>query len=96
MEKVGAFLAEHPETVPAVTAAITHPTPASYCGLTYHGIHAFGFVADDGSVRHGRYHLMPDGGDQSLTDEEASAKSPDYLREDLQAALRRAERDSAA
>src|SRR5437764_3926639 len=41
-EKVGAFLAEHPETVPAVTAAITHPTPASYAALAYHGIHAFG------------------------------------------------------
>src|SRR6476646_2090020 len=49
MEKVGAFLAAHPETVPAVTAAITAVTPASYATLTYHSIHAYRFVAADGS-----------------------------------------------
>lgn len=83
MEKVGAFLAEHPETVPAVTAAITHPAPASYAGLIYHSIHAFGFVAADDSVRYGRYHLVPDGGQETITEEEAAAKPPDYLREEL-------------
>jgi len=89
MEKVGAFLAEHPETVPAVTAAITHPTPASYCGLTYHSIHAFGFVAADDSVRYGRYHLVPEGGEETLTEEEAAAKSADYLGEELKTRLER-------
>src|SRR5437764_15050088 len=85
MEKVGAFLAEHPETVPAVTAAISHPAPASYAGLTYHSIHAFGFVAADDNVRYGRYHLIPDGGDETISEEEAATKSPDYLREELEA-----------
>ena len=50
MEKVGAFLGGHPETVPAVTAAITAPIPASYAQLTYHAIHAFRFVAPDGTA----------------------------------------------
>ena len=45
MAKVGAFLGEHPETVPAVTAAITPPIPASYAQLTYHALHTFKFVA---------------------------------------------------
>ena len=89
MEKVGPFLAEHPETVPAVTAAITHPTPASYAALTYHGIHAFGFVAADDSVRYGRYHLVPEGGEATLTEEEAATKSPDYLREELESRFER-------
>jgi catalase len=89
MEKVGAFLADHPETVPAVTAAITHPAPASYAGLTYHSIHAFGFVSADDSVRHGRYHLVPEGGEQTITEEEAAAKPDDYLREELAARLQR-------
>src|SRR3954453_14796716 len=66
MDKVGAFLAEHPETVAGVTAAITHPAPASYAGLTYHGIHTFGFVAADDSVRYGRYHLVPENGEQTI------------------------------
>lgn len=83
MDKVGAFLAEHPETVPAVTAAITAPTPASYAQLRYHALHAFGFVASDGTVRHGRCHFEPEAGEDSLTDEEAAQRSPDYLAEEL-------------
>src|SRR4051794_2793328 len=85
MDKVGAFLAEHPETVAGVTAAITHPAPASYAGLTYHGIHTFGFVAADDSVRYGRYHLVPERGEETITEEEAVAKPGDYLREELAA-----------
>ncbi len=81
--KVGAFLAEHPESVPAVTAAITHPTPASYAALTYHALHAFGFVASDDTVRYGRYHLVPDGGEEILDEEEAAGKPADYLRDEL-------------
>ena len=86
-EKVGAYLAEHPEGVAAVTAAITHPTPASYAGLTYHSLHAFGFVAADDSVRYGRYHLIPEKGDQTISEEEAAAMPPDYLRAELEERL---------
>jgi catalase len=83
VEKVGEYLAAHPEAVPAVTAAITHAIPASYATLAYHGLHAFGFIAADGMVRYGRYHLVPSGGEASLTEEEAATQSPDYLREEL-------------
>ena len=89
IEKVGAYLAEHPEGVAAVTAAISHPAPASYCGLTYHSIHAFGFEAADGTVRYGRYRLVPEGGEETITEEEAAAKPPDYLRDELAARLER-------
>src|SRR5437763_5587310 len=82
IEKVGAYLAEHPEAVAAVTAAISHPAPASYAGLTYHSIHAFGFVAADDTVRYGRYHLVPEGGEETITEEEAAMKPPDYLGEE--------------
>jgi catalase len=81
--KVGAYLGEHPEAMPAVEAAMTHVIPASYATLTYHGLHAFGFVADDGSVRYGRYHLFPQVGDEALTDEEAAGRAPDFLRDEL-------------
>jgi catalase len=83
MERVGAFLAEHPETVPAVTAAITAPTPASYAALTYHGIHAYRFVAADGPARHGRYHFVPEAGEAALTADEAAARDRDYLGAEL-------------
>src|SRR5260370_30825781 len=59
MAKVGAFLGEHPETVPAVTAAIAAPIPASYAQLTYKALHAYKFLAPDATVQAARYHLIP-------------------------------------
>ena len=87
MEKVGAFLAQHPETVPAVTAAITAPIPASYAQLTYHAIHAFNFVAADGSARAARYHFVPAAGEAAISDDEAASKPEGYLRDELQERL---------
>jgi len=83
IERVGGFLAEHPEAMAAVNAAITHPIPASYATLAYNSLHAFGFVNADGTVRYGRYHLVPDEGEESLSDEEASVRSRDFLRDEL-------------
>jgi catalase len=83
LAKVGAFLEQHPETVPAVTAAITHPIPVSFTTLAYSGLHAFGFVAADGRVRSGRYRWVPEAGEAGLSDEDAAARSPDYLRDEL-------------
>lgn len=83
MDKVGAFLAEHPETVPAVTAAITAPTPASYAQLRYHALHTFRFLAPDGAVRHGRYRFEPAAGEASISEDDVAGRSPDYLREEL-------------
>jgi catalase len=83
LDKVGAFLAEHPETVPAVTAAMTAPLPESYARLAYHALHAFQYVAADGSRRAGRAHLVPDAGEASISDEDAAARAPDYLHTEL-------------
>ena len=80
---MGAYLEQHPEALPAVMAAMTHPIPASYASLTYHGLHAFGFVAADDTVRFGRYHLVPDGGDASISDGDAAALTADFLRDEL-------------
>src|SRR3954453_7535663 len=87
MAKVGSFLGEHPETVPAVTAAITLPIPASYAQLTYNGLHTFKFVGADGTVTPARYHFVPAAGEASITDDEAAARSDDYLRDELDARL---------
>jgi catalase len=83
MDRLGQYLAAHPEAMPAINAAITHPIPASYALLTYHALHAFGFVAADGHTRYGRYHLVPDEAGTDLTDEEAATRSADYLRDEL-------------
>jgi catalase len=82
VERVGAYLAEHPEALPAVTAAIAHPFPASYAGLTYNSLHAFGFE-NEREARFGRYHFVPEQGEEILSEEEVATRSPDYLREEL-------------
>lgn len=87
MAKVGAFLGEHPETVPAVTAAITLPMPDSYALLTYNAIHSFKFVAPDGTVRPARYHVVPATGEASISDEEAATRGEHYLRDELEERL---------
>ena len=83
MERVGGYLAAHPEAMVAVNAAITHPIPASYAALTYNSLHAFGFVNVHGAVRYGRYRLVPEQGEESLSDDEAAARPPDFLRDEL-------------
>jgi catalase len=83
MERVGGYLAEHPEALAAVTAAITHPIPSSYATVTYNSLNAFGFVNADGAVRYGRYRLVPDQGEASMSDEEAALRPPDFLRDEL-------------
>ena len=83
LERVGAYLGEHPEAMAAVNAAITHPIPASYATLTYNGLHAYGFVNADGVVRHGRYRFVPDRGEESLSDDDAAGRPPDFLRDEL-------------
>ncbi len=83
VERVGAYLAEHPEALPAVTAAMTHPLPASYAGITYNSLHAFGFEGESGT-RFGRYHFVPEHGDESLSEAEAAVHAPDYLSEELE------------
>jgi catalase len=87
LARVGAFLGEHPEALPAVEAAITHPIPASYAGLTYHSLHAFGFESSDGTLRHGRYHLVPDGGEEHLDEDEVEGHEDEFLRAELESRL---------
>jgi catalase len=83
LERVGAYLGQHPEAMAAVNAAITHPIPASYATLAYNSLHAFGFVNADGMVKYGRYRLVPDQGEEGLSDDEAAARPPGFLRDEL-------------
>ena len=82
-ERVGEYLAAHPEALPAVEAALTQAVPASYATLAFHGLHAFGFESADGTTRFGRYHLIPEAGEVGLTAEDAAARSADFLHDEL-------------
>ena len=80
---IGAFLEAHPETAAALAAAGAMPPPASWLAVTYNGIHAFRWSAGDGSARYVRTRWVPDGGEETLSDEEARQRDRDYLRADL-------------
>ncbi|HSJ17567.1 MAG TPA: catalase family peroxidase [Solirubrobacterales bacterium] len=90
MEKVGAFVAAHPETQAALQLILpTFVPPASYATCAYNSLHAFGLTNAAGETRFVRYRWEPDAGEQALTDEESAASPPDYLAGELAERLSR-------
>ena len=83
MEEAGLFVQQHPESIPAIQAALGAPPPASYTTVAYNGIHTFRWTNADGEARHVRWRLEPEQGVQELDDEDAKARGRDYLQEDV-------------
>ncbi len=84
MERVGAFLGEHPETAEALQRILPALTPpASYATCTYYGLHAFGLLDAAGGRRFVRYVLDPEAGELNLSDDEIEAAAPDYLQTEI-------------
>jgi catalase len=84
MEKVGAFVAAHPETQAALELILPSLVPpASYATCAYNGLHAFGFTNAAGERRFGRYRWEPEAGIQMLSDERIESAPPSYLQEEL-------------
>ena len=84
---LAAFVGARPESQRAAQLLLAAPPLESFLRCAYFAIHAFRFVAADGTARFGRYRWSPALGEASLTAEEANERSPDYLREDLLARL---------
>ncbi len=61
--------------------------PASYATIEYHGLHAFRWVAADGSARFVRYHLVPAAAEAYLSASAARSKGPDFLTDELKTRL---------
>ncbi|BBX48631.1 catalase family peroxidase [Mycobacterium cookii] len=78
------YIATHPSFVkalPVVRAANT--VPESYGTIAYHGLHAFRWVAADGSARFVRYHLLPQAGEHLVPPDVAKTKGADFLIDEL-------------
>lgn len=88
MEGLGAYLANHPEAMPAVQAVIASEPPASFATLTYHSPHAFKLIDADGAGTWVRYRWRPEAGEQRLPDDEARERGRDYLSAELAERLR--------
>ena len=88
MEKLGAFLAAHPESQPAIQATIGSEPPASFAQLSYRSPHTFKFVDAAGEGTWVRYRWRPEAGEAQIPDDEARERGRDYLREELAERLR--------
>jgi catalase len=82
--RLAGYVATHPRflaALPVLRAA--NRVPASYATVAYHGLHAFRWVAADGTARFVRYHLLPAAGEEFLPPRVAAEKSPNFLIEEL-------------
>jgi catalase len=82
-EKLGAFLAAHPEAQTAIQGTVGVGPLASFATGVYFSPHTF-FLVDAGGERNPvRYRWIPEAGEQRLSDDDAKARGRDYLYEDL-------------
>ncbi len=81
--KVKAFADANPEVLLQGKHFASQPVPASFGAVNYWGVHAYGFVNASGAKQFGKWIFEPVGGVQGLTDDEAKAKGPSFLFDDL-------------
>jgi catalase len=81
--KVKAFADANPEVLLQGKHYASQPVPASFGSVNYWGVHAFAFVNASGNKQFGKWIFEPVGGVQGLSDEEAKAKGPNFLFDDL-------------
>jgi catalase len=82
------FLESHPAARAFIERLMKKPVPASYGQACYYAEHAFRFTAADGSSRFGRYRWTPEAGEAYLSPDDASKRSANFLREELESRLR--------
>jgi catalase len=83
-EKLGAYLAAHPETAAALQKGIPKLAPTtSFATSDFRALHAFGLGDADGGLHWGRYTWEPEAGTEYLTDEQREAASRNYLQEEI-------------
>lgn len=81
--KVKEFADANPEVLLQGKYFAAQPVPASFGKVNFWGVHAFAFVNAAGNKQYGKWIFEPVGGTQSLSDDEAKAKGPDFLFDDL-------------
>jgi catalase len=87
-EKLGAYMAEHPEFGLALQKGLPKLAPTtSFATSDYRALHAFCLVDADGGAHWGRYTWEPEEGPEYLTDEQRDAASRNYLQEEIRQRL---------
>ncbi len=80
-EALGAFLAAHPSAKRFAEAP--KPIPTSFAREAFFAVTSFKFTNAGGVSRHGRFRIRPEEGTEYLSDEQAAAKSANFLFEEI-------------
>jgi len=75
------FISRHPAALAFVH--MPKPFPTSFAKERFFAVNAFKFTNTDGSVRYGRYRILPEIGTEYLEAAAAAAKTPNYLFDEL-------------
>lgn len=82
-ERLGAFLAAHPEAETAIQGTVGVEPLASFATAVYYSPHTFWLVDHAGARTPVRLRWTPEAGERRLPDDEARARGRDYLYDDL-------------
>jgi catalase len=83
MQKIGAFLGEHPETGAALQLILPSMTPPrSYATCAFNSLHAFRL-----GERWARYRIEPEAGVEVVPEDEIDGLAPDYLQTEIRERL---------
>ena len=82
-DRIKAFAEANPEVLLQGKYFASQPVPASFGQVNYWGVHGFGFVNAAGQKQWGKWVFEPVAGTQGLSDDEAKAKGPDFLFDEL-------------
>ena len=75
------YLAAHPIAKSFLESQL--PPPVSYATLTYYAVNSFKFTNAQGETSFGRYQIVPQAGNQFLSEEEIARASPNYLADEI-------------
>ena len=81
--KVKEFADANPEVLLQGKYFAGQPVPASFGKINFWGVHAFAFVNAAGQKQFAKWVFEPVGGTLGLSDDEAKAKGPEFLFDDL-------------
>lgn len=82
-EKIKAFRASHPDSLPQAEFLARNNPPPSWANSSYFGIHTFKFVNSENQVTLVRWRFVPQDGEKQMSDDELKSSPPDFLEQRL-------------
>ncbi|OQX08590.1 MAG: catalase [Thiothrix lacustris] len=82
-EKIKAFKASHPDSLPQAEFLEKNNPPISWANSSYFGIHTFKFINKDEKTTPVRWRFVPQDGEKSLTDSELKSSPANFLEQKL-------------